>query len=156
MEARNGDPDRSPHFRGGGRFQRDCLWALPPASRGLEGADDQDIAHLAHLPPGLLRGFPHPFSEESCSLTRHMQWTRRLRACFRLAASGGAPLMCIVRRHSVRFCHSSCRIAMSRHCKSRSGLHFWKCSPRLPSLVFWRAFCLAQFIRLTREPKTEY
>ena|SRR2546430_1344608 len=27
-----------------------------------------------------------------------------------------------VRRHSVRFCHSNCRIAMSRHCKSRSGL----------------------------------
>ena len=29
----------------------------------------------------------------------------------------------IVRRHSVRFCHSSCRIAVNRHCKSgRSGL----------------------------------
>ena len=27
-----------------------------------------------------------------------------------------------VRRHSVRFCHSSCRIAVGRHRKSRSGL----------------------------------
>ena len=27
-----------------------------------------------------------------------------------------------VRRHSVRFCHSSCRIAVGPHCKSRSGL----------------------------------